>query len=132
MIRYFILIAALLLNLSAFDWPSDYDNALKEAKKEKKDIYLFIGSEYCRYCEKFEKEVLSQDEVIERLKKSYVLIYLSRDIDDIPSHLETTPVPRHYFLTKDGKVILTTIGGRSIEGFYELLDEVKEAKEFLK
>ncbi|MDT8337798.1 MAG: thioredoxin family protein [Sulfurimonas sp.] len=127
--RYLLLVMALLFNLNAFDWPSDYENALLEAKKEKKDIYLFIGSEYCRYCEKFEKEVLSQDEVIEKLKKSYVLIYLSRDIDDIPSHLETTPVPRHYFLTKEGKVIYTTIGGRSTEGFYELLDEVEEAKE---
>lgn len=130
MIKKLLLAAALFLNLNAFDWPSDYDEALAEAKKEQKDIYLFIGSEYCRYCEKFEKEVLSQEEVIDRLKKSYVLIYLSRDIDDIPSHLETTPVPRHYFLTKEGKVILTTIGGRSVEGFYELLDEVKEAKEF--
>lgn len=130
MIKKLLLIMALFLNLSAFDWPSDYEEALAEAKKEKKDIYLFIGSEYCRYCEKFEKEVLSQGEVIQRLKKSYVLIYLSRDIDDIPSHLETTPVPRHYFLTKEGKVILTTIGGRSVEGFYDLLDEVKEAKEF--
>ncbi|MBE0513727.1 thioredoxin family protein [Sulfurimonas sp.] len=128
--RYLLLVMLFVFNLSAFDWPSDYEEALAEAKKEQKDIYLFIGSEYCRYCEKFEKEVLSQDEVIERLKKSYVLIYLSRDIDDIPSHLERTPVPRHYFLTKEGKVILTTIGGRSVEGFYELLDEVKEAKEF--
>ena len=128
--RYLLLMMLFFFNLSAFDWPSDYYDALAEAKKEKKDIYLFIGSEYCRYCEKFEKEVLSQDEVIEKLKKSYVLVYLSRDIYDIPSHLETTPVPRHYFLTKEGKVILTTIGGRSTEGFYELLDEVKEAKEF--
>lgn len=128
--RYLFLVMLFFFNLSAFEWPSDYNEALAEAKKEKKDIYLFIGSEYCRYCEKFEKEVLSQDEVIDRLKKSYVLIYLSRDIDDIPSHLETTPVPRHYFLTKDGKVIYTTIGGRSMEGFYELLDEVEEAKEF--
>lgn len=128
--KYLLLVMALLLNLYAIDWPSDYNKALLEAKKEKKDIYLFLGSEYCRYCEKFKKEVLSQDEVIEKLKKSYVLIYLSRDIDDIPGHLETTPVPRHYFLTKEGKVIYTTIGGRSTEGFYELLDEVKEAKEF--
>ncbi|MCK9455447.1 MAG: thioredoxin family protein [Sulfurimonas sp.] len=127
--RHLILIMALLFNLSALDWPNDYEEALVDAKKENKDIYLFIGSEYCKYCEKFEKEVLSQDEVIQRLKKSYVLIYLSRDIDDIPEEFETTPVPRHYFLTKDGKVILTTIGGRSVEGFYDLLDEVKETKE---
>jgi len=120
---------AFFLSLNALDWSSDYEATLLEAKKEKKDIYLFIGSEYCRYCEKFKKEVLSQDEVIGKLKESYVLIYLSRDIDDIPKGLETTPVPRHYFLTSEGKIIYTTIGDRSTEGFYELLDEVKDAKE---
>lgn len=127
--RFFILITALIALLSAgTDWPSDYEKALIEAKKEKKDIYLFIGSEYCKYCDKLEAEVFSKEDVIKRLKKDYVLIYLSRDIDDIPEKFETKPVPRHYFLTTEGEIIYTTIGYRSVEAFYELLDEVKEAK----
>jgi len=129
-VRYLVLIIALISSLSAgFDWPSDYEAALAEAKKTKKGVYLFLGSEYCKYCERFEKEVLAKDEVLRRLKKDYVLLYLSRDIDDIPKKFETKPVPRHYFLTSEGKIIYTTIGSRSIEGFYELLDEVKETKE---
>ncbi|MBW6488205.1 thioredoxin family protein [Sulfurimonas sp.] len=127
--RFFILITALISLLSAGpDWPNDYEKALVEAKQEKKDIYLFIGSEYCKYCDKLEAEVFSKEDVIKRLKKDYVLIYLSRDIDDIPEKFETKPVPRHYFLTTDGEIIYTTIGYRSVEAFYELLDEVKEAK----
>lgn len=127
--RYFILLIAIISTLSAgLNWSSDYNAALKQAAKEKKDVYVFLGSEYCPFCEKFKKEVLSQDEVIKRLKKDFVLVYLSRDIDDIPPHLETKPVPRHYFLTKKGEIIYSTIGSRSKEGFYELLDEVKEAK----
>ena len=66
------------------DWPSDYEKALEQAKKEKKDVYLFIGSEYCKYCDKLEAEVFSKRRVMKRLKKDYVLIYLSRDIDSIP------------------------------------------------
>ncbi|MDD5401545.1 MAG: thioredoxin family protein [Sulfurimonas sp.] len=128
--RYFILILALISTLSALNWPNDYEKALAQAKKEKKDIYLFLGSEYCKYCDKFKEEVLAKDEVLQKLKKSYVLLYLSRDIDDIPAGLEVKPVPRHYFLDSNGKIIYTTIGGRSVKGFYELLDEVKEAKEF--
>ncbi|MDD5373583.1 MAG: thioredoxin family protein [Sulfurimonas sp.] len=126
--RYFILILALISTLSALNWSSDYEKALAQAKKEKKDIYLFLGSEYCKYCDKFKEEVLSKEEVLQKLKKSYVLLYLSRDIDDIPAGLEVKPVPRHYFLDSNGKVIYTTIGGRSVKGFYELLDEVKEIK----
>ncbi|MFA6760292.1 MAG: thioredoxin family protein [Sulfuricurvum sp.] len=115
--------------LFSLDWPSDYDDALTEAKSEKKEIYLFVSSQYCPYCERFKKEVLSQKEVIDRLKRSYVLLHLSRDFDDIPEHIETKPVPRHYFLDEDGNVIYTTIGARSVEGFYEMLDEVDELKE---
>ncbi len=127
--RYFILIMAFISLLSAgADWPSDYEKALAQAKKEKKDIYLFIGSEYCKYCDKLEAEVFSKEDVMKRLKKDYVLIYLSRDIDDIPQKFETKPVPRHYFLTSNGEIIYTTIGYRNVKGFYELLDEVKEAK----
>ena len=126
--RYIFLVIALISTLSAFDWSSDYDEALEQAKKEKKDVYLFLGSEYCKYCDKFEKEVLVKKEVVNRLKKDYVLIYMSRDIDEIPKHLEVRPVPRHYFLTDRGEVIYTTIGSRSVEGFYDILDEVKEAK----
>ena len=129
--RYFILMAVLISSLSAaaLNWSSDYEKALADAKREKKEIYLFLGSEYCKYCEKFKDEVLVKDEVLKRLSSSYILLYLSRDIDDIPAGLEAKPVPRHYFLDSSGKVIYTTIGGRSVEGYNELLDEVKDIKE---
>ena len=126
--RYILLVMVLLISLSAFEWPSDYEEALERAKKEKKDVYLFVGSANCRYCEKLKTGLFSKKEVLDRLKKDYVLLYMSRDIDDIPSQFEVKPVPRHYFLTSEGKIIYTTIGSRSVEGFYELLDEVKEAK----
>lgn len=121
-----VAILIFVMSLMAFDWPSDYDAALAQAKKENKDIYLFIGSESCPYCTKMKESVFSDKKVIETLKKNYILLYLSRDIDDIPDTLESKPVPRHYFLDKNGKVIYGTIGGRSIDGFYELLQEVKE------
>jgi len=127
--KYIILIFALLSSLSAdFDWPSDYDEALVKAKKEKKDVYLFIGSAYCRYCEKMKKTTFADKDVLKRLDKDFVSIYMSRDIDDIPSQFKTKPVPRHYFLTDKGEVIYTTIGSRSKEAFFELLDEVEESK----
>lgn len=127
--RVLFIILALVASLWSFDWPSDYDEAVAQARAENKDIYIFIGSEYCPYCKKMKEQVFSDKKVLEDLKKDYVLLYLSRDIDDIPQGLESKPVPRHYFLDKNEKVIYTTIGGRSIDGFYELLEEVKEAKE---
>jgi thioredoxin-related protein len=115
------------MSLAAFDWPSEYDEAIVEAKAQNKDIYLFIGSESCPYCTKMKENVFSDKELMEKLKQKYVYLYLSRDgFDDIPEEFETKPVPRHYFLDKTGKVIYTTIGGRSVEGFYEMLEEVED------
>lgn len=126
--RVLVFILSFVLTLLALDWSDDYNGALAEAKHNNKDIYLFLGSEHCPYCAKFKKSVLEQKDVENRLKKEYVLLYLSREIDDIPSHLETKPVPRHYFLDKNGKIIYTTIGDRTKDGFYEMLDEVKDLK----
>lgn len=127
--KYLFIIITILSTLHAdFNWSSDLEGALKKAKIEHKDVYLFIGSAYCKYCEKMKKTTLSDKEVLKRLRKSYELVYMSRDIDDIPKQYKIKPVPRHYFLTPKGQIIYTTIGSRTKESFYELLDEVKESK----
>ncbi|QOY52761.1 thioredoxin family protein [Candidatus Sulfurimonas baltica] len=127
--RYLILVIALISTLSAFEWPSDYEEAMIQAKKEKKDIYLLIGSEYCSFCTKLKNNVLAKDEVVKRLKKDYVLLYLSTVMDEIPSQFDTKSIPRHYFLKEDGKIIYTTVGYRGVDGFYEMLEEVEMFKE---
>lgn len=126
--RFLVVLMMFFASLGALEWGNDYGAALAKAKKEKKDVYLFLGSEYCKYCEKLKKEVLEKSEVQKRLEKSFVLLYLSRDIDDIPAKFEVKPVPRHYFLTSDGQIIYTTIGGRTLDGFNEMLNEVEDSK----
>ena len=126
--KHILLIIALISTLSAFEWPGDYYEALSQAKKEKKDIYVLIGAEDCPWCTKFKDRTLSDKELIKVLKKDYILLYLAREIDDIPSHLKPTPLPRHYFLTSRGEIIHTIIGYRDTESFYETLDDVKEYK----
>ena len=129
--KHFILITILISSLfsAELNWLHHYDSALKLAKMQKKDVYLFIGADECRYCDKFVKETLSNEEVIKTLKKDYVIIYMSRDQHKIPKKFKIRGVPRHYFLTAQGEVIYTTNGSREIDGFYQLLDEVELAKE---
>ena len=129
--KYFIVILMLISSLQAvnLDWLHDYNSALKQAKKESKDVYLFIGADDCKWCDRFYKTTLSKKEVIKKLKEDYVLLYMSRDQHKIPKHFEIKGVPRHYFLTSSGKIIFTTRGSREIDGFYNLLEEVDVAKE---
>lgn len=111
------------------NWLHDYDKALYEAKKEHKDVYLFVGADECRFCDRFKQLTLSKKDVINRLKKEYVLLYLSRDQHKIPKQFAIKGVPRHYFLTSKGQIIHDDRGSREVAGFYDMLDEVELKKE---
>lgn len=125
---------ALLLSMMIFtpalycvelDWSHDYEQALTQAKKEQKDVYLFIGADRCKFCDRFKTTTLTDKGVLKRLKRDYVLLYLSRDQHDIPGQFMTKGVPRHYFLTPQETIIHQTWGGREVHGFYDVLDEAE-------
>ncbi len=128
--KHLILITLLISSLfsARLDWLHDYDSALILAKMQNKDIYLFIGADECRFCDKLVKETLSNKDVINKLRENYILLYMSRDQHIIPDKFKTQGVPRHYFLTQKGEIIYTTNGSREIDGFYQLLDEVELSK----
>ncbi len=112
------------------NWLHDYEKALEQAKQQKKDVYLFIGADKCRFCKAFKETTLMDKGIIKQLQKDYVLVYLSRDQHKIPSWFETKGVPRHYFLNADGSVFHETWGGREVKGFYDVLDEAELKKEW--
>jgi len=126
-----LLISLVISTLSAteLNWEHNYNNALDIAKKEKKLVYLFIGADRCRHCDRFKKETLSNKKLIEDMKKQYVLLYMSRDQHKIPEGFEKYGVPMHYFLTPEGKIISQAQGGRELAGWYDILDEVDLKKE---
>lgn len=105
-------------------WEHNYENALATAKKEQKMVYLFIGADICKHCDRFKKNTLSNKELIEHMKKKYVLLYMSRDQHEIPDGFEKYGVPFHYFLTPTGKIIAEVQGSRELEGWYDVLDEI--------
>jgi len=125
--KLFLLLILLLSSANAvnLDWLHDYDKALAQAKKEHKNVYLFVGADKCKYCERFYKYTLSDKQVIKDMKKKFVLLYMSRDQHDIPKQFERYGVPRHYFLTPTGKIIHTDQGSREKAGWYDVLDEVE-------
>ena len=123
-------IFSLLLILSTLfsadlEWLHDYDEAIKQAKEQNKEVYLFIGADECRWCDRFKEMTLSKDEVIKRLEEEYVLLYMSRDRHNIPKKFEVQGVPRHYFLTNKGEIIHEDRGSREPDGFFALLEEVE-------
>ncbi len=128
-IFFSIFLISSTLNAIELNWEHNYENALKTAKKEHKMVYLFIGADVCKHCDRFKKQTLSNKELIERMKEKYVLLYMSRDQHNIPDGFEKYGVPMHYFLTADGKTIAVVQGSRELEGWYDVLDEIDLMKE---
>lgn len=58
-------------------WIADYDEAVKVATAEKKDLFVdFTGSDWCGWCKKLDKEVFSHEEFLNEVKKDFVLVSL--------------------------------------------------------
>jgi thioredoxin-related protein len=58
-------------------WYADFDEAVKVAKAETKDLFVdFTGSDWCGWCIKLDKEVFSTPEFLEAAKKNFVLVAL--------------------------------------------------------
>ncbi len=120
------LLLTFVISLFAYEtdsWIHNYDQGVKLAQKEHKNIYLFIGADKCKFCKIFKEKTLSQKNVMDRLKKDYILIYLSRDQHTIPDKFEKFGAPRHYFLDQNGKIIFATFGVLEPSGFFTILDE---------
>ena len=123
-IFFSIFLLSSTLNAIELNWEHNYDDALKTAKKEHKMVYLFIGADICKHCDRFKEQTLSNKELIEYMKEKYVLLYMSRDRHNIPDGYEKYGVPFHYFLTPTGKIIAEVQGSRELEGWYDVLDEI--------
>ncbi|MGC9035775.1 MAG: thioredoxin family protein [Verrucomicrobiia bacterium] len=66
-----------VFSLFSAEWLTDLEKALEQAKKEKKIVLInFTGSDWCGWCIKFKKEVLSTDEFAKYADKNLVLVEL--------------------------------------------------------
>ncbi|RLA65114.1 MAG: thioredoxin family protein [Epsilonproteobacteria bacterium] len=125
----FILLFSSNINAIELNWEHNYTNALERAQKEEKIVYLFIGADKCKHCDRFKKQTLSNKDLIASMRKKYVLLYMSRDRHNIPERFERFGVPIHYFLTPKGKIIAQAQGSREPEGWNDILDEIDLIKE---
>ena len=127
--KYIFLVLLLVSSLFSFEWSDDYDGAFEIAKKEHKNVYVMVGTANCPYCTKMKEITLSDEEVINKLKKDYVYIYLSRDIDDIPNQFAMPFSPAHYFLDENKEIIYSTAGYKNKKTFFKILKEIKDSSE---
>lgn len=115
--------------LTKINWLHDYNKALELAKKQNKNVYVYISADTCRLCKKFKESTLSKKCVKARLNSDFIPLNLSRDQHTIPDKFEKFGAPRHYFLNPKGDIIYEINGVFKPDGFLEILDDIEMYQE---
>ena len=131
MIKIFIpfLFGITFLFAGELQWQQDYKSALQEAKKLDKPLYILITSKHCGWCKKFEHTTLQNKQIQQRLGREFVVVKLVREEDVVPQKFATSPIPRHYFVDKNGTILYESLGHRKEECFNAFMDNAQEKLE---
>ena len=101
---------------AAEGWTEDFEAAKKLAAEEKKDLLMdFTGSDWCTYCIKLQKEVLSKPEFIATVPKSFVLVeldYPQEKAQDEKIKAQNEKLQKEYSIDGYPTVLLADASGR--------------------
>jgi protein disulfide-isomerase len=114
---------ALPLRAAELNWLTDLPKAQKQAKEEKKLVFIdFTGSDWCGWCMKLKKEVFDTPEFAEYAKKNLVLVEVDfprrkKQSDDLKKANEqlqekyrANGFPTLVVLNGDGKEVWRQVG----------------------
>lgn len=112
---------------SEMKYETSFDNALKRAKKEQKNVMLVLVSNFCPWCRKFEQRVLLKEEVNAIIQKNYIPLIINREKDPFPKEFDTgfTPIV-HFIDHKTQKSYKNVIGYNNKDEFTYILKTDKE------
>ena len=83
----FFAVAAMALPAAEATWTTDYAAAVKEAKAKNQHVFLFFtGSDWCGWCKRLTREILSTPEFTKFAGEKLVLVEL-----DFPRSKPITP-----------------------------------------
>ena len=107
---------------SEMKYETNFDEAMKRAKKEQKNVMLVLVSNYCPWCRKFEQRVLLKEEVNAIIQKNYIPLIINREKDPFPKEFDTgfTPIV-HFIDHKTQKSYKNVIGYNNKDEFTYIL-----------
>lgn len=79
-------------------YETSYELALQKAKKENKDLMLFMITNYCPWCGKMEKRVLAKADVDEALKAKFIPLILNKEEKNFPNRFDIPGSPVLYLI----------------------------------
>ncbi len=107
----------------------DYKTALAKAEAQNKPLMMVLGADYCPWCRKFERKVLSSKLINPYINQEVVTLVVDKkyDIETFPKEFQTNLTPRVFFINpKDGKSFYQTAGYIKKKDYLKKLQEMKK------
>ncbi|MBU3966901.1 MAG: thioredoxin family protein [Euryarchaeota archaeon] len=111
--------------LNNYKFLSTVETALVPAKANDKPIFVYIRSDNCGWCKKFEDETLSKEKIFDKLNEKFILV--SIDIDKQKNeviNLNVRGTPTMIFRSSEGNEIERIPGYTDTETFFKIIDEI--------
>jgi len=89
----------------------EYDIALQKAQKENKDILFVMVANFCPWCTKFEKLVLSKKDIAKTINDKYIPLIMNREEKRFPPKYDSELIPTIYFVDHKSEVIKEKVVG---------------------
>ena len=123
-----IVLGLLLLSSTLFslEWAKDINTAFAMAKKEQKNVMVFVEGEQCRWCKKMKGRTISDEQVEKRLEK-FIVVKVMREDPKVTAVIpEIQGVPTTFFMDKNKKVLETILGYVNSEDFIAYINDVEK------
>ena len=123
-----IILGFLLLSSTVFslEWVKDINTAFSMAKKEHKNVMVFVEGEHCRWCKKMKGRTLSDESVEKRLEKFVVVKVMREDPVAMAILPQIKGVPTTFFMNENKKVLESAIGYWNVEDFIAYINDVEK------
>lgn len=107
-------------------WAKNYEEALSQATKEKKNVMVMFSKEGCPSCEYMEGVVFEEPVIIDMINAKFVSLHIDVQKDKIPAGLGYVGTPTFHFLNSKGVKLKRYDGGANIPDFMGILNSVKK------
>ncbi len=114
---------------SGIEWYTNLDEALKVAKSENKPVFIFFHAEWCKYCQRFKREVYPNPEVKSYLTQNFIPVAIDIDKDKATAaKFKVSYPPQEVVLSPDGREIARLPGFPSRSPVESFLGFLKSAR----
>ena len=121
---YFFLVFKLNTSFAIEFLDISLDNAVQQAKVERKHIFLYFTAQWCGSCKLMEKTVFNQDTVNQYFKEKYIALKIDGDSwkgEKLKNEFGVDGYPSFFLLDSNGKIINSNIGALKVNEFLKFV-----------